>query len=385
MTARSLRMHYGIHKWASLVCTGFLLVLCLTGLPLIFHDELSDWLDDPLAFAGGPGSANLDAIVSDAQVRRPGDFIQFLTRDEERPVWAVTFGATRDAVENSATYLYDATSGTFLKNVPVRQGLIHLLLTLHVELFAGLPGTLFVGVMGLLFIASVASGVVVYGPFMRKLPFGTVRYDGSPRLTWLDLHNVLGIVTVMWALAVGGTGVINTLARPLVSLWQVTELAEMTKPWAGRPVPVAYGSLDEAAAVAQAAEPDLALSSVAFPGTSFAGPHHYAFFMRGQTALTARLLKPVLVEASTLALTEARELPWYLTVLLLSQPLHFGDYGGLPLKILWALLDLITIGVLISGLYLWWTKRNLPAEQLFGEADPDQAITRGAQRRVVSR
>jgi len=33
--------------------------------------------------------------------------------------------------------------------------------------------------------------------------------------------------------------------------------------------------------------------------------------------------------------------------------LHFGDYGGLPLKIIWALLDLVTITVLGSGLYLW--------------------------------
>ena len=40
----------------------------------------------------------------------------------------------------------------------------------------------------------------------------------------------------------------------------------------------------------------------------------------------------------------------------LSQPLHFGDYGGMPLKILWALLDLATIIVLGSGLYHWLGK-----------------------------
>ncbi len=41
-----------------------------------------------------------------------------------------------------------------------------------------------------------------------------------------------------------------------------------------------------------------------------------------------------------------------------SRPLHFGDYGGLPLKIIWALLDLITIIVLVSGIYLWAAKRK---------------------------
>jgi uncharacterized iron-regulated membrane protein len=49
-------------------------------------------------------------------------------------------------------------------------------------------------------------------------------------------------------------------------------------------------------------------------------------------------------------------MPWYAKILLLSQPLHFGDYGGLPLKIIWAILDLMTIVVLGSGLYLWWHK-----------------------------
>ncbi|RZA28131.1 MAG: PepSY domain-containing protein, partial [Lysobacteraceae bacterium] len=52
-------------------------------------------------------------------------------------------------------------------------------------------------------------------------------------------------------------------------------------------------------------------------------------------------------------ITDRRQLPWYLTALLLSQPLHFGDYGGQGMKLLWALLDIATIFILGSGLYLW--------------------------------
>ena len=36
---------------------------------------------------------------------------------------------------------------------------------------------------------------------------------------------------------------------------------------------------------------------------------------------------------------------------------HLRAYGGTPLQILWALLDIATIFVLGSGLYLWWKKR----------------------------
>jgi len=46
-------------------------------------------------------------------------------------------------------------------------------------------------------------------------------------------------------------------------------------------------------------------------------------------------------------------MPWYYMALSMSRPLHFGDYGGLPLKILWAALTLFTMVVLGSGLYLW--------------------------------
>ena len=57
-------------------------------------------------------------------------------------------------------------------------------------------------------------------------------------------------------------------------------------------------------------------------------------------------------------LTAALSLPWYLKTLELSRPLHFGDYGGMPMKVIWALLDIITIVVLSSGLYLWFKKRT---------------------------
>ena len=49
-----------------------------------------------------------------------------------------------------------------------------------------------------------------------------------------------------------------------------------------------------------------------------------------------------------------------MSAMYLSQPLHFGDYAGLPLKILWALLDVVAIVVLVSGLYLWLGRRRAP-------------------------
>ncbi|MGC4098130.1 MAG: PepSY-associated TM helix domain-containing protein [Nitrospira sp.] len=372
LTPESFRRWYLTHKWTSLVCTLFLLMLCLTGLPLIFRDELTFWMGDAIepseeVIASVP--VNVDALIQDAKARRPQDAVKFLTKDNDYPMWFVSLGDTPTARENSAIYMYDQRTGGFLKEYPVGHGLIYVLLTLHVEMFAGLWGTLFLGAMGLVFVASVVSGIAVYGPFMRKLSFGAIRRTRSARLAWLDLHNLLGIVTVTWVLVVGVTGVINTLDRPLLSYWQMTEITDMLTPWKDQPTPTTVVPVDEVIRTVEAAAPDLAVRFIAFPGTPFAGPHHYMVFMRGQTPLTGRLLTPMLVHAETAQVSDSRHLPWYLTALLLSQPLHFGDYGGLPLQLLWSVLDLITIVVLISGLYLWWQKRKSSAEDLLMQTE----------------
>jgi uncharacterized iron-regulated membrane protein len=114
-------------------------------------------------------------------------------------------------------------------------------------------------------------------------------------------------------------------------------------------------------------------SFVAFPGSLFSSRHHYMVAMRGTAPLTARLIKPVLVDAETAELTDTRDLPWYVTALLVSQPLHFGDYGGMPLKIIWALLDVITIVVLGSGLYLWIARRRTSIDMRLAEIEREEA------------
>ena len=110
------------------------------------------------------------------------------------------------------------------------EGFMYWMFKLHVDLFAGLPGTLFLGFMGLLLLVAIVSGVVLYAPFMRKLPFGTVRHEAALRTRWLDLHNLLGIVTLAWAFVVGFTGVINTLGEPLFKYWQFTEVSQTIAP-----------------------------------------------------------------------------------------------------------------------------------------------------------
>src|SRR5690606_7779104 len=139
-----------------------------------------------------------------------------------------------------------------------------------------------------------------------------------------DLHNLLGIVTAVWLLVVGATGVIHTWAELATGAWRFGQMAEMVAPYQGQPPVTQPGSLQQAVSAAQAREPGMQLGFVAFPGSPLSSPHHYAVFMRGVEPLTSRLLHPVLIDARTLQVTDSRPLPWYMTALLISQPLHFG-------------------------------------------------------------
>ncbi|HEY0296806.1 MAG TPA: PepSY-associated TM helix domain-containing protein, partial [Bordetella sp.] len=262
---------------------------------------------------------------------------------------------------------FDAHTGAVLEQSKPpgqqRQTFLGLMLHLHRDLFADLPGELFLGVMALLFVLAIVSGIVLYGPFTRKLDFGTVRAGRSARIRWLDRHNLLGVTTLAWTLGVGVTGLMNELSTPLFALWRQTDVQAMLAPWHGKPAPsqADWTPVDAAFGTARLALPGMVVTSVTFPGSPFGSPYHYLLWAKGDTPLTSRLFSPVLVDARTGELAAVVKMPWYLRALEVSRPLHFGDYGGMPLKILWALLDLITIVVLASGLYLWLARRESSA------------------------
>ena len=350
----------------------FLLMLCITGLPLIFSHEIDHWLHQVEAppHPVDAGQASVDDIICAARARKPGDVVQFLVADPDDPdVLFVRLGSSPRSADMSAFLTYDARTGDFLYDYPLGQGFMDVMLRLHVDMYTGLPGTLLLGAMGFLLLVSLVSGTVLYAPFMRKLQFGRIRYKRNPRIRWLDLHNLLGIGTLAWLFVVSATGVINTLSIPIFGQWQATELSAMIDAHSRDVQNVDSASLDDVLASAGISLPDKQLSFLAFPGNEFAGPDQYVAFMQGSTPLSSRLLTPVMIDAGTASVLEQRELPWYVSALLLSQPLHFGDYGGLPLKILWALLDVLAILVLGSGVYLWLKARNTRFESWLAEIE----------------
>ncbi|MCK9779757.1 PepSY-associated TM helix domain-containing protein [Pseudomonas syringae] len=363
MKSQTVRRWSIVHTWSSLICTLFLLMLAVTGLPLIFHHEIDHLLGDAPHYREMPADTprlDLEQLARAAEAHRPGEVMQYFGWDDEDPngVMAITAATAGTEPNSSHTFALDARTGEALEMPSANGGFMMVMLRLHVDMYANLPGKLLLAFMGLLFVVAIVSGTVLYAPFMRKLEFGQVRVDKSRRTRWLDLHNLIGVVTLTWALVVGVTGVISACADLLIASWRNDALATMIAPYKDAPPLTQRAPATRLLEIAESAAPGMQADFIAFPGTRFSSEHHYAVFLKGNTHLTAHLATPVLIDAQTLQVTAVVERPWYMDALGMSQPLHFGDYGGMPMKILWAVLDVLTIIVLGSGVYLWWVRRR---------------------------
>ena len=74
MKSKTIRRWSFIHTWTSLICTAFLLMLALTGLPLIFHHEIDHLLGDAPELRQMPEGTphlNLQQLVKAAEAHRP--------------------------------------------------------------------------------------------------------------------------------------------------------------------------------------------------------------------------------------------------------------------------------------------------------------------------
>ena len=81
LKARTVRIWSVVHTWSSLISTLFLLLLCVTGLPLIFHHEIDELLGyDPKPEIAQPGAVkrSIDEIARTALAHDPGRVLQYI-------------------------------------------------------------------------------------------------------------------------------------------------------------------------------------------------------------------------------------------------------------------------------------------------------------------
>jgi uncharacterized iron-regulated membrane protein len=389
--SRGFRVCLWLHRWCGLVATPFFLVVAITGSLLVFHHEIQVALGElPTAapFDASRPSAPIASMVEAARARDPSRVPVYALRDEHTPEFTVLglVPPERRAMAAAKPMFFGTMDGAFLQAKDLlNDTFMGFVLRLHATWLAGLPGTLFGGLIALLVLVALITGVVVYSPFVRRVAFGEVRRERGARTSQLDWHNFIGVVVLGWAIAVSTTGALLSVGSLALKVWRMTELKAMTAPYAGRPVPTAFAPVDRAVEAAAAVKPGRRFFGVMFPGSEFTGDHHYGVFTAGTSAWSAKLFEIVLVDAATGEVTEARPTPWYLQTIMLSEPLHFGDYGGWPLQILWFVSTWLTTFIVGNGAWLWWARRRAasrapPSGRSSAVASPAAIAASGTER-----
>ena len=124
MNRGKVRGWYWVHKWTSLVCTLFLLILCVTGLPLIFGDEIyhlsTGGVEEVPPPPPGGTPVDLDTFIARATALYPGDVPLFLGWDADHPTVYVNTGARRDRARSKT----EGSAGQVDQATTFRAGLI---------------------------------------------------------------------------------------------------------------------------------------------------------------------------------------------------------------------------------------------------------------------
>jgi uncharacterized iron-regulated membrane protein len=201
------------------------------------------------------------------------------------------------------------------------------------------------------------SGVWLYREFWSR--FLRLRWRSSARLFFSDLHKTVGISSVAFNLILGFTGAWWNLPTLAVVLGLRQDDVK-PKPIAARLYNPAL-SVDALIAAARRALPDLRTDRVYlnFPprwdGISVQGQLPSRNPCRGDFG------GEVLFDPQTgvvKKITDIRQQPLWTQIEDTFGPLHFGTFGGLPIKILWCLGGFAPGVLAVSGFLIWRARRR---------------------------
>ena len=224
-------------------------------------------------------------------------------------------------------------------------------------------GWYLVSLLGLPMLASLVTGLVVYKKFWKGF-FKPIRTGHGSRIFWGDLHRLAGVWSIWFIAVISITGTwfliqailfdnhITISSEPIVPV-----IAREQVPLSADGSPVPRIDLDEAARIAGLAIPGLDISFVSLPATAYS---HIDMGGRGWYPLMfqSAAVNPYTSKVDSQFLLSDRSALEFVTESM--RPLHTGDFGGLPIKLIWFFFGLILTLMVFSGLLIW-TKRTAQA------------------------
>lgn len=334
-----------IHKYIGLALALNFIFLCLSGLILIWKDELGPY----------ENNSSIIKLTEESFVNTenyllthyPDKKILSLFKNEHGII-NVRLGNKDQEKFKGATRLKFDHQGNPIKSIQ-KATWLDTLLKLHRELYLGTYGKLLLFLVGLFLILGYMLGLKL--SFQRLRP----RKIKTNKILHTYLHSFIGLKISPWLFLVTLTGMFLALNTILISLFLKGQLntavpSQISNSSQKIPLSIVLNSLS-----LHEKTKNFELDFLAYPKTEFSLPMHYLALMENEKT---HLKKIAFISKGTGEITKVVELPWYLKLLVISEPLHFGNYAGLSLKIIWSLFALLATLIPLSGIWMVYSKKR---------------------------
>lgn len=351
-----------LHSWLGLAAGLGLLVIGLSGSLLVFHEELEALFNRELVRVTPTplGRLPIDALLAHAQRQLPDHEITGWLPQYDAPTMADVLYVIRRGDKEWLVATLDPYTGRLLASPRLGKTTITgWLLELHYAFFADHAGLLIVGTFGLLLLALGVTGVWLYREFWKH--FFTLRWGRGARILFSDLHKFIGITSVAFNLVLGFTGAYWNFTH-VIGEWIAGEHEQKQ---IEQRLYAPTLSLDAITRDAAQRLPGFRANFISLPSEPTAPTVTLWGAVEPHSWLTSPYGSTILYDPQSgahRATADLRAADLWARIADSFRPLHFGDFGGLPVKILWALGGLTPGALAVSGFAIWWQRRR-PTER----------------------
>ena len=364
-----------VHTWTGIVAGTFLSVLALTGSVILFRAQFERAaLPKSAAVAGLSRRVTLDdaarevgRVFPDARIRR----VRLPVETGDPYIFQVESSEAR-----TSRVVCDASSGRILGTVET--GWVEWVIDLHRNVLSGKTGRKAVGIEGIVLFALSATGLLMWLSGARKWrSWITVRKEGSTRRFNFELHRASGLWAYGFLTTMSFTGIglafPDTYRQAVTSLTGMPAVDRAPKGIKAKGKAKSTGSLDEYLRAGRAAMPDGTVTEIRLPDSA-KGTVDLHLRRAGDLALSGNHVYLDPGTAAVVRVDRVVDRPLGARFLASLAPIHYGEFGGVPVKAVWALLGLSPVLLFVTGLIAWWRpskrKSNQPVPEAAGSEDP---------------
>ena len=352
---RTDRITYKLHRIFGLVGGLFILMLTLTGCILLF-DNAIDGLLNPATVTVTPGPVRqpYDAVLSTLQRQYPTATIRGLNLYANTNTRAIR--ADLNVGKKRVWAYVNPYKGTFLGERDADNAFVRKTLQLHEHLLAPPVGDWVLLIVGICLVGSALTGTWYYRKSLLSVFSVGVRWNRPKRFIYGDLHKYLGVVSLLFLLVMGGTGTFFH--------WEKVERFLTEGPRPPRPAELAATAKPALKIDAQLIESQAKITGFIPAVVSFSDAPDKPLVIRGNAddanPLFGKFTAAAEFDANTGQLTKifrASEADAEYKAEHVIEELHFGRFGGIITRVLYAVLSVAMAVVTVTGLLIWWVKR----------------------------